>query len=43
MRKDTPILATREIRGGDGNVWYYVTNSRFRGWVNGRDVKVYKF
>lgn len=43
MRKDTPIFATREIRGGDGSVWYYVTNSQFRGWVNGRDVTVHKF
>jgi hypothetical protein len=43
MRKDTPIFATREIRGGDGSVWYYVTNSQFEGWVNGRDVKVHKF
>ncbi|MDR1515479.1 MAG: J domain-containing protein [Synergistaceae bacterium] len=43
MRKDTPIFVTQEVRGGDGSVWYYVTNSRFRGWVNGRDVKVHKF
>ena len=43
MRKDTPIFATREIRGGDGSLWYYVTNSQFKGWVNGRDVKVHKF
>jgi hypothetical protein len=43
MRKNTPIFATREIRGSDGSVWYYVTNSQFAGWVNGRDVKVYKF
>ena len=43
MRKDTPIFATQEIRGGDGSMWYYVTNSQFRGWVNGRDVKVHKF
>ena len=43
MRKDTPIFATQEIRGGDGGVWYYVTNSQFKGWVNGRDVKVHKF
>ncbi|MDR3164476.1 MAG: DnaJ domain-containing protein [Synergistaceae bacterium] len=43
MRKDTPIFATQEIRGGDGNVWYYITNSQFKGWVNGKDVKVHKF
>jgi hypothetical protein len=43
MRKDTPIFATQEIRSGDGSVWYYVTNSQFRGWVNGRDVKVHIF
>jgi curved DNA-binding protein CbpA len=43
MRKDTPIFVTQEIRGGDGSVWYYATNSQFKGWVNGRDVKVYKF
>jgi hypothetical protein len=43
MRKDTPLFATQEIRGGDGNIWYYVKNSQFSGWVNGRDVKVHKF
>jgi hypothetical protein len=43
MRKDTVIFATKEMRDKDGSVWYYVTNSQFEGWANGRDVHIYKF
>ncbi|MDR1136808.1 MAG: J domain-containing protein [Synergistaceae bacterium] len=41
MRKDAVVFATEEIRGSDGTVWYYVSNSRLKGWVNGRDVRIY--
>jgi curved DNA-binding protein CbpA len=43
MRKDTVIFATKEVRDKDGSVWYYVSNSQFEGWANGRDVRIYKF
>jgi hypothetical protein len=43
MRKDAVIFATKEVRGKDGSVWYYVSNSQFEGWANGRDVRIYKF
>ena len=41
MRKDTVVFATKEIRYGDGNIWYYIFNSRFEGWANGTDVRIY--
>jgi hypothetical protein len=43
MRKDTVIFASKEMRDTDGSVWFYVSNSQFAGWANGRDIHVYKF
>jgi hypothetical protein len=43
MRKDTAVFATKEMRDSTGALWFYVTNSQFEGWVNGRDVHIYKF
>jgi hypothetical protein len=41
MHKDAVVFASKEIRYGDGNTWYYIFNSQFEGWVNGTDVHIY--
>jgi hypothetical protein len=41
MRKDAVVFVSKEIRYGDGNVWYYVFNSQLEGWANGADVRIY--
>ena len=40
--KDTSLSVAREARDGNGNLWYYVNNSQFEGWVAEDDIRVYK-
>ncbi|MDR3279112.1 MAG: hypothetical protein LBT23_01255 [Synergistaceae bacterium] len=42
MRKDAVVFATKEMKDGDGSVWFYVSNSQFEGWARGADVRIYK-
>ncbi|MDR1650913.1 MAG: DnaJ domain-containing protein [Synergistaceae bacterium] len=43
MRRDSVVFATKEMRGSDESVWYYVSCSEFEGWAKGSDVRIYKY